>query len=91
MHPGDQLGGKKLRKFNAIYRSFKEFGMAALSHEDMWFTIATVRTQIVNQIPGGMSKVFSIVLRELFVDGPLADIGLVLQHADRTHFFVCKT
>ena len=90
VHPGDQLGGKKLRKFHAIYLSFKEFGMAALSHEDMWFTIATVRTQIVNQIPGGMSKVFSIVLRELFVDGPLADIGLVLQHADRTHRFFAK-
>ena len=88
VHPGDRLGGKKLRKFHAIYLSFKEFGMAALSHEDMWFTIATVRTQIVNQIPGGMSKVFSIVLRELFVDGPLADIGLVLQHADRTHRFL---
>jgi hypothetical protein len=70
VHPGDQLGGKKLRKFHAIYFAFKEFGIAALSHEDMWFTIATVRTQLVNQIPGGMSKVFSIVLRELFVEGP---------------------
>ena len=82
VHPGDQLGGKKLRKFHAIYFSFTEFGLAALSHEDMWFTIATVRTQVVNQIPGGISKVFSIILKELFVDGPLADIGLLLQKAD---------
>ena len=38
-----------------------------------------------------MSKVFSIVLRELFVDGPLADIGLVLEHASgRTRRFFAK-
>ena len=82
VHPGDQLGGKKLRKFHAIYMSFKEFGQAALAHEDLWFTIATVRTQVVNKIPGGMSRVFSLVLRELFVDGPLADVGLQLEHAN---------
>ena len=91
VHPGDQLGGKKLRKFHAINFSFKEFGIAALSHEDLWFTIATVRTQIVNKILGGISKVFSIVLRELFVDGPLADIGLVMEHASgRTRRFFVK-
>ena len=87
---GDQLGGKKLRKFNVIYLSFKEFGMAALDHENMWFAIATVRTQVVNQIPGGLSKVFSIVLRELFVDGPLADIGRLLEHAGRQHRLFAK-
>ena len=90
VHPGDQLGGKKLRKFHAIYFSFQEFGAAALANEDMWFTVATVRTQVVNQIPGAMSKVFSIVLRDMFVDGPLADIGANLQHADRTHRFFAK-
>ena len=90
VHPGDQLGGKKLRKFHAIYFSFKEFGPTALSHEDMWFTIATVRTQVVNQIPGAMSKVFSLVLRDLFLDGPLADIGMDLEHAGRRHKFFSK-
>ena len=38
-----------------------------------------MRTQVVNQIPGGMWKIFSVVLKELFVDGPLADIGLHLE------------
>jgi len=90
VHPGDQLGGKKLRKFHAIYFAFKEFGAPALAHENLWFTIATVRTQVVNQIPGGMSKVFSIVMRELFVDGPLADIGMVLEHGGRSHRFFAK-
>ena len=38
-----------------------------------------MRTQVVNLIPGGMSKIFSVVLKDLFVDGPLADIGLHLE------------
>ena len=38
-----------------------------------------MRTQVVNLIPGGMPKIFSVVLKELFVDGPLADIGLHLE------------
>ena len=90
VHPGDQLGGKKLRKFHAIYFSFKEFGIAALSHENMWFTIATVRTQVVNTIPGGMSKIFSLVMKELFVDGPLSDLGLLLEHNGRSHRLFAK-
>ena len=90
VHPGDQLGGKKNRKFHAIYFSFREFGIAALSHENMWFTIATVRTQVVNTIPGGMSKIFSLVLRELFVDGPLSDLGLRLEHNGRVHRLFAK-
>ena len=90
VHPGDALGGKHLRKFHAIYFSFKEFGLAALAHEDMWFTIATLRSQVVNEVPGGLSKVFGILLQELFVDGPLSDIGLLLQSADRTHRLFSK-
>ena len=91
VHPGDQLGGKKLRKSHDIYLSFKEFGIAGLSNENLWFTIATVRTQVVNQIPGAMSNVFSVILREMFVDGPLADLGLLLENANgRKHRFFCK-
>jgi hypothetical protein len=90
VHPGDQLGGKKLRKFHAIYFSFKEFGIAALSHENMWFTIGTVRTQVVNTIPGGLAKIFSLVIRELFVDGPLSDLGLLLEHNGRSHRLFAK-
>ena len=89
VHPGDQLGGKKLRKFHAIYLSFKEFGIAGLSNENLWFTIATVRTQVVNQIPGAMSNVFSVILRDMFVDGPLADLGLLLESVNgRRHRFL---
>ena len=37
-----------------------------------------------------MTKVFSIVMRELFIDGPLADIGMLLEHDGRSHRFFAK-
>ena len=81
VHPGDQIGGKKARKLQAVYFSLLEFGCAALSHEDMWFTMATTRSLKVTLMAGGMAAVFGMILKELFIVGGLAEVGLVLNRA----------
>ena len=87
--PGDQLGGRKLRKFQAVYYSFLEFGHAALSNENLWFTLLTHRSLQVAELPGKMALVFGSVLRELFVSGPMSDVGFELNHGRRsTRMFV---
>ena len=78
--PGDQLGGRKLRKFHATYYSFLEFGAAALSREDLWFTLTTQRSVQVASYPGKLAAVFGTILNTLFVDGPMSDLGFELNH-----------
>ena len=52
--PGDQIMGKHRRKFQAVYWSIMELGAAALSLEENWFTICTMRSTEVRKIEGGM-------------------------------------
>ena len=47
VHPGDVLGGNKARKFQAVYYSFLEFGLVALSYESLWFTLTTTRSSFI--------------------------------------------
>ena len=78
--PGEQLGGHKLRKFHATYYSFMEFGAAALSCEDLWFTLSTQRSLVVSRYPGKLAVVCGAILLSLFVDGPMSDIGFELNY-----------
>lgn len=77
--PGDAIGGKKLRKFQAVYYSFLEFGPLALNNEKMWFTLTTTRSIEVVKMPGGMALVFGTILHELFIDGSCSEIGITLN------------
>jgi hypothetical protein len=64
--PGDPLLGKHARKFQACYWSILDFGAAALSHEELWFTVCTVRATIVKDVVGRMSGVMGALLRHMF-------------------------
>ena len=86
IHPGGQLGSKKGEQIQAVH----EYGGAALAHEDVWFTITTTRSQLARNIPGGMAKVFGAILEDMFVNGPLADVGLWLGSSGRKFHFFAK-
>ena len=79
VHPGDQIGGKKARKLQAVYFSLLEFGCAALSHEDLWFTTVSTRSIKVNLMAGGMAAVFSVIMNEIFIAGGVQEAGIVLN------------
>ncbi len=64
--PGQVLQGDQTRKTECIYWSIKEFGYPALSHEAAWLTVATICTDLVATVEGGMNAIFKEVLRLFF-------------------------
>ena len=88
--PGDQIMGKHRRKFQAVYWSIMELGAAALSLEENWFTICTMRSTEVRKIEGGMSALMSGILKHMFLgphDPKLAGILIPLQGRSIRLFF----
>ena len=65
--PGNQLSPANARKIQALYWSFLEFHHR-LSDENCWFTIAAKRSSELKAVSGGMSKLFGVLLKRLFVD-----------------------
>jgi hypothetical protein len=53
---GNVLKHENLRKLQAVYWSFKEFGSAALCSEFLWFTLSLNRSHRVQQLTGGMGQ-----------------------------------
>ena len=64
--PGDPLLGKHGREFQACYWSILDLGAAALSHEELWWTVCTPRSRIVAGVLGGMSGVMAAIIRHMF-------------------------
>ena len=64
--PGNVLSTSNKRKLQCVYWSFREFGPAALAHEECWFTWCIELSTTVNRIQGGMSKMFGVMLHEFF-------------------------
>ena len=78
--PGNPLATLNKRRFQAIYWSFLEFGINALSHEEAWFCVCTEFSTLVNKMAAGMSQVVAAILKLFFpVDGTnLATSGMLL-------------
>ena len=82
--------GKHRRKFQAVYWSIMELGAAALSLEENWFTICTMRSTEVRKIEGGMSALTSEILKTMFLgshDPKLAGILIPVQGTPIRFFF----
>lgn len=54
--PQDSTSHHDKRKLIAFYWSFREFGARALSTEEAWFVLATVRTHVLDKYEGGISR-----------------------------------
>lgn len=72
--PGNQLTIKNDRKLQVVYYSFKEFGYR-LADENVWFTCVGKRSSKVADLDGGMSQVFGILLKLLFVSHAFTAAG----------------
>ena len=68
----DEVGhnpiGRDNRKCEAIYWSFLEFGGRVLHTELGWFEVMVIRTNVVEKLPGFMSRLFTLILNDLFFD-----------------------
>lgn len=87
--PGNQLKINNKRKLWAVYWSVLEVGGYALSQEDNWFVLTSVRTETVGQMKGGLSHLFAHCLK-LFAlpNGSLrTGISVQLLHGSSTLCF----
>ena len=48
------------------YWSFVEFGTRLLCNENLWFVMATVRSDIISSLPGGISHLVKLFLHMFF-------------------------
>lgn len=64
--PSDGLAKNKSRKSAVYYWSFKQFGYEALAHEQVWGTVAVMRTTKANKLEGGMPRLTYHVLEQFF-------------------------
>ena len=67
--PGNQIKAGNLRKSWLIYFSSREFGAAFLAHEEVWFPLAVLRTNIVKDLRGQVSGAIRVLKRRMFL-GP---------------------
>ena len=65
--PGRELLAYNQKKLWVLYWSFLDFGQAALSNEDAWFTGMVLRSNIVkNKIAGGLAHVLKVYSKMFF-------------------------
>ena len=82
--PGNPLATLNKRKFHAIYWSFLEFGVNALSREEGWFCVTTEYSVLVAALHAGLSQVVVVVPKLFFSeDVNLASTGMLLPCGDR--------
>ena len=78
--PGNPLATLNNRKFHAIYWSFLEFGVNALSREESWFCVAVEYSIFVSEFSAGLSQVMTVVIKLFFSEGAnLALSGVLLS------------
>ena len=81
VNPGNPLAPDPTRKLWLIYLSFQKFGPAALSQEEAWLPVACQRTEAVNSLAGGISRLTGLVLENIFCHeayDPM-DTGILLK------------
>ena len=61
--PSNVIATVNNRKFQAVYWSFLEFGVNALSHEETWFPLMTEFSTTINSLSGGLSQAFGSAIK----------------------------
>ena len=65
--PGNVLAPQNQRRCWAVYLSFTELGSVALSKDQYWLALATLRTSIAARTRGGFSACLRALLRALLL------------------------
>jgi len=80
--PGNPLATLNKRKFHAVYWSFLELGINALSREESWFCIAAEYSTKVNLVSAGLSQVFAALIKLFFDSDGISTAGVLLDFGD---------
>lgn len=91
--PGNQRDPANPRKTMVLACSFCSFPPCVLSDERAWWTVAMVRTRLLDKVEGGWGAVLRCILRKTFLESSgIAKAGLVLDlgvGAPRSVFVRC--
>lgn len=86
--PGNALKHDNRRKLQAIYWSLMQLGPTWLAAEASWFVLATVRSNLVTQLPGGMSNLLRMLISTFFEEtSDVYNGGITLHTPAGTHMF----
>lgn len=89
--PGNANLPKNPRKTMVVAFSFAEFGDPALSDERAWFTVATVRSTVIEKVVGGWSHMLLRLLKHMFVgDTSMASLGVALSVRGRASMLFAR-
>ena len=84
--PGNPLATLNKRKFHAVYWTFLEFGVNALSREESWFCVTTEYSLNMNKYSAGLSQAFAAIIMLFFsADGTdLSTTGVLLHFGNES-------
>ena len=69
--PGNPLRVDGGRQSFCFYYSFLDWPPWILHRKDGWLALGALRTSIIHRIDGGVSHLITIIMKTLFVDGPV--------------------
>ena len=87
--PGNPLRPEKSRCTQCIYWTFADLPPHVLCQSSFWFVFSTIRSTVVNRLPGGVSGLMRHVLLRFFGDPGVPNFreGILLENGDR-HFLL---
>ena len=77
--PGNPLRPDNKRKMCCFYIAIRELGGSILKHEMVWIPVGVIRTEVTKRVRGGLSTVFKVILRRLFLHEALGSEGITLD------------
>ena len=84
--PGNQLKPHNYRKLQTFYWSVKELGHQALSSEDGWWLLTTVRSSTVSLLKDALSQVAKKAFLSFFQPGGDFSIGVLMPSGASSKF-----
>lgn len=85
MCPGNPMRPEKSRTTQCVYWTFADLPGNILVQSGMWFIFCTVRTTLVDKIPGKVSGFMRRILKTFFRErGNSFDRGFVVHHGDQS-------
>ena len=79
--PGNPLRPEKARTLQAIYWAFSNWPQHVLQRTNCWPTFGTIRSTLIEKLPGGISALMKFVLRVFFAEeGHSFSRGVSIAH-----------
>ena len=91
VNAGNLLAPDHSRSFVAFRYTFAEYGRALLCREEFWFEYAVLRTEIMENVDGGISCVTRLLMHQFYTSTEyFLDAGAVVDIGDGPNLFYAQ-